>query len=85
EVTGARILLVDDVLYTGRTLRAAVNELFDYGRPAAVELAVLVDRGARELPVHADYVGATVDLSPLEAIVLAQHSDGQFSFSKTEG
>ena len=51
-------MLVDDVLYTGRTVRAAMNELFDYGRPAAIELAVLVDRGGRELPIEATYVGA---------------------------
>jgi pyrimidine operon attenuation protein/uracil phosphoribosyltransferase len=54
-VEGARILLVDDVLYTGRTVRAAINELFDYGRPAAVRLAALADRGGRELPICADF------------------------------
>ena len=51
------IIMVDDVLYTGRTLRAAMNELFDYGRPASIRLAVLIDRGGRELPIQADYVG----------------------------
>ena len=51
-------MLVDDVLYTGRTVRAAINELFDYGRPASIELAVLIDRGGRELPIEATYVGA---------------------------
>ncbi|HEY1092237.1 MAG TPA: bifunctional pyr operon transcriptional regulator/uracil phosphoribosyltransferase PyrR, partial [Burkholderiaceae bacterium] len=55
SVDGRHILLIDDVLYTGRTTRAAINELFDYGRPAAVVLAVLVDRGGRELPIQADY------------------------------
>ena len=56
-IDAARIVLVDDVLYTGRTIRAAVDALFDYGRPAAVQLAVLVDRGHRELPIRPDYVG----------------------------
>ncbi|MFC1619157.1 bifunctional pyr operon transcriptional regulator/uracil phosphoribosyltransferase PyrR [Candidatus Neomarinimicrobiota bacterium] len=56
-VDDLRIVLVDDVLYTGRTVRAAMNSLMDFGRPAAVELAVLVDRGGRELPIQADYVG----------------------------
>jgi pyrimidine operon attenuation protein/uracil phosphoribosyltransferase len=58
EVGGATIVLVDDVLYTGRSVRAAINELFDYGRPGRIELAVLVDRGGRELPIEAAYVGA---------------------------
>lgn len=59
DVEGATILLVDDVLYTGRTTRAAINELFDYGRPARVLLAALVDRGGRELPIAADFVAAS--------------------------
>jgi pyrimidine operon attenuation protein/uracil phosphoribosyltransferase len=61
EVDGADILLVDDVLMTGRTIRAALNELFDFGRPARVRLAVLVDRGGRELPVAAEFTGARLD------------------------
>lgn len=65
------ILLVDDVLYSGRTVRAALNELFDYGRPAAVRLAVMVDRKSRELPVCADVAGTTVDLDAGEAVRLA--------------
>jgi len=81
EVTGTRIVLVDDVLYTGRTLRAALNELFDYGRPAAVELAVLADRGGRELPVAADYVGSVVELDATHAIVLTQAAEGTLCFS----
>ena len=60
DVTGYTVILVDDVLFSGRTLNAALNELFDHGRPAAVELAVLVDRGGRKLPFAADYVGLTV-------------------------
>jgi pyrimidine operon attenuation protein/uracil phosphoribosyltransferase len=62
EVEDRHILLVDDVLYTGRTVRAAMNLVFDYGRPASIDLTVLVDRGGRELPVCAQYVGATLDL-----------------------
>jgi pyrimidine operon attenuation protein / uracil phosphoribosyltransferase len=62
EIEDRPILLVDDVLYTGRTLRAAMNLIFDYGRPASIELAVLVDRGGRELPIQANYVGATLDM-----------------------
>ena len=85
EVTGAHIVLIDDVLYTGRTIRAALNELFDYGRPASVELAVLVDRGGRELPVHADYVGASIKIGSREAIVLAQDSDGRLTLSISAG
>ncbi len=57
SIDGRRVVLVDDVLHTGRTIRAAIDALFDHGRPAAVELAVLVDRGGRELPIRADYVG----------------------------
>jgi len=69
EVEGRDILLVDDVLYTGRTIRAAMNLVFDYGRPATLELAVLVDRGGRELPICAQYVGATLDLGRHVALV----------------
>ena len=60
EVEGAHIVLVDDVLYTGRTIRAAMNELFDYGRPATIQLATLIDRGGRELPIAPQYVGAVL-------------------------
>ncbi len=67
-VDGARVVLVDDVLYTGRTIRAAVDALFDYGRPAAVQLAVLVDRGHRELPIRPDYVGKNLPTAPTERI-----------------
>lgn len=70
EVEGEHIILVDDVLYTGRTIRAALNEIFDYGRPDSVTLAVLVDRGARELPLHADIVGLELDLSPEKQVKL---------------
>ena len=80
DVQGARILLVDDVLYTGRTLRAAINELFDYGRPASVQLAVLVDRGGRELPMQADLCAARVTLPANQSLALARDAQGQFSF-----
>ena len=64
DVQGSHVLLVDDVLYTGRTIRAAMNELFDYGRPASIDLAVLVDRGGRELPIAARYCGGTNSSAP---------------------
>ncbi|MFZ9545364.1 MAG: bifunctional pyr operon transcriptional regulator/uracil phosphoribosyltransferase PyrR, partial [Hylemonella sp.] len=66
EVNGAHIILLDDVLYTGRTIRAVVNELYDYGRPARVQLAVLVDRGGRALPIKADFAAARVTLPARE-------------------
>ena len=80
-VDGASILLIDDVLYTGRTTRAAINELFDYGRPDRIMLAALVDRGGRELPIAADFVAATVQLPPGQSLVLEQASDGRLSFT----
>jgi len=75
DVDGRHILLVDDVLYTGRTVRGALNEIFDYGRPAAVSLVVLADRGGRELPICAQYLGATVSVPEDRMLVLAR-SDG---------
>ncbi|MBI2751580.1 MAG: bifunctional pyr operon transcriptional regulator/uracil phosphoribosyltransferase PyrR [Burkholderiales bacterium] len=80
EVNGADILILDDVLYTGRTLRAVINELFDYGRPASVKLAVLVDRGGRELPVQADFAAARVTLAANQSLALARSEAGVFSF-----
>ncbi len=75
-----RIVLVDDVLYTGRTVRAALNELYDYGRPASVELAVLADRGGRELPVAARFVGGVVEVPADATLVLAREdTDGSVS------
>lgn len=76
EINGADIILVDDILYTGRTVRAALNELFDYGRPARVELAVLLDRGGRELPIEARYCGAVHRLESGQAFALSRHADG---------
>jgi len=76
-IDGARVVLVDDVLYTGRTIRAAIDALFDYGRPAAVQLAVLVDRGHRELPIRPDYVGKNLPTALRERIsVRVQECDG---------
>lgn len=80
DVNGARIVLLDDVLYTGRTIRAVLNELFDYGRPASVQLAVLVDRGGRELPIQADYAAARVSLPADQQLALARDARGAFSF-----
>lgn len=70
EVEDRHIVLVDDVLYTGRTIRAAMNELFDYGRPASISLAVLIDRGGRELPIQADVTGKSLALKPDEHVKL---------------
>jgi len=80
DVNGAHIVLLDDVLYTGRTIRAVLNELFDYGRPASVKLAVLVDRGGRELPVQADFAAARVSLPGTQSLELARDAQGRFSF-----
>jgi pyrimidine operon attenuation protein / uracil phosphoribosyltransferase len=80
-IDGRHILLVDDVLYTGRTIRAVINELFDFGRPASVQLAVLVDRGGRELPVAAAYAAARVALPAGQRLSLAREDGGRFTFS----
>ena len=80
-VEDAHVLLLDDVLYTGRTLRAVINELFDYGRPAQVQLAVLVDRGGRELPVQADFAAARVALPATQSLALARDDTGRIHFS----
>jgi pyrimidine operon attenuation protein/uracil phosphoribosyltransferase len=77
EVEGRHIVLVDDVLYTGRTVRGAMNELFDYGRPASISLAVLINRGGRELPVAAQYVGAKLDLPSGQMLVLDRDENGK--------
>jgi pyrimidine operon attenuation protein / uracil phosphoribosyltransferase len=84
DVEGADILLVDDVLFTGRTIRAVVNELFDYGRPSRVQLAVLVDRGGRELPIHAEYASARLVMPAGQSLTLARNEAGIFSFEVKE-
>jgi pyrimidine operon attenuation protein / uracil phosphoribosyltransferase len=83
-IDGRHLVLVDDVLYTGRTIRAAINELYDFGRPASVKLAVLVDRGGRELPIEAAYAAARVALPPAQRLSLARADDGRFSFTVKE-
>lgn len=80
EVEGRHIILVDDVLYTGRTTRAAINELFDYGRPGSVSLAVLADRGGRELPIEAGYGAWEVELGEGQSLVLARDDAGQLAW-----
>jgi len=77
DVNGAELLLVDDVLYTGRTVRAAMNELFDYGRPASISLVVLVDRGGRQLPICAQHVGARVEVPSGMRLRLKQEPGGK--------
>jgi pyrimidine operon attenuation protein/uracil phosphoribosyltransferase len=79
DVSGRHILLVDDVLYTGRTVRGAMNELFDYGRPASISLVVLADRGGRELPVYAEYVAAKIEVPAGAMLVLGRDSGGKLS------
>jgi pyrimidine operon attenuation protein/uracil phosphoribosyltransferase len=76
EVGGRRIVLVDDVLYTGRTVRAALDVLLDYGRPASVELAVLVDRGGRELPIQPTYAALVVEVPPTERVEVLHEEGG---------
>ena len=77
EIAGKRVVLVDDVLYTGRTVRAALDALIDYGRPGRIQLAVLVDRGHRELPIRADFVGKNIPTSRID--------DVQVRFEETDG
>ncbi len=77
-VDGSHIILVDDVLFTGRTIRAALDALSDYGRPAKVELAVLIDRGHREMPIQPDYVGITLDTRRLDHVLVSlEGTDGE--------
>ena len=84
DVNGANIILIDDVLLTGRTVRAALNELFDFGRPAQVELMVLADRGNRELPVAANFAGEKVQVANQQILVLEKDAAGKFSFQLEE-
>jgi len=80
EVNGRDIVLIDDVLYTGRTTRAVINELFDFGRPASVQLAVLVDRGGRQLPIEPAFSAARVTLNSEQSLRLVRNESGAFSF-----
>ena len=77
EMSGCHVVLVDDVLYTGRTVRAAMNELFDYGRPARIDLAVLIDRGGRELPIAPSVVGRTIEVPDEISVVLQREPSGR--------
>lgn len=81
DVEDCHILLIDDVLHTGRTVRAAMNLLFDYGRPASIDLAVLVDRGGRELPVAARFAAAVLDLDPSCNLQLERAEGGRLSLN----
>ena len=81
DVENATILLIDDVLYTGRTTRAAINELFDYGRPAKILLAALIDRGDRELPIAANFVALTVSIPKNQLIELHRTDNNTFSLT----
>jgi pyrimidine operon attenuation protein/uracil phosphoribosyltransferase len=84
DVNSVNIILIDDVLFTGRTVRAALNELFDFGRPAQVELMVLADRGNRELPVCANFVGEQVQVPDNQILVLEKDMAGKFNFQLEE-
>jgi len=85
QVEDAHIILVDDVLYTGRTIRAALNEIFDYGRPASIRLAALVDRGGRQLPICPQFVGAALEIAPDESIELRRDQSGRFTLALIAG
>lgn len=85
DITGQNVVLVDDVLYTGRTIRAALDALVDLGRPKLIQLAVLIDRGHRELPIRADYVGKNIPTAPHEQVeVRLKESDGKDEVVLTE-
>lgn len=84
DIEDAHLVIVDDVLATGRTIRAALNELFDYGRPARIDLAVLIDRGGRELPIAATWCGETISLPASQMLELAQSENGELVFRVTE-
>ena len=82
-VDGVTVVLVDDVLYTGRTIRAAMNELFDYGRPRSIRLAALIDRGGRQLPIAAQFVGAQVSVADADQIELKKNEEDRLSLALT--
>ena len=84
DVEGRPLILVDDVLYTGRTTRAAINELFDYGRPASIRLAVLANRGERELPIYAEFCTWQVELGKKEELVLEPDATGRLQWRQAE-
>ena len=82
DITGRKVILVDDVIYTGRTVRAAIEAVFHYGRPSSIQLAVLIDRGHRELPIRPDYVGKNIPTSHSEVVsVMVEEYDGCYGVS----
>jgi len=81
DVNNKHIILIDDIFYTGRTTRAAMNELFDYGRPASITLAVLINRGGAQLPIMPQIIGATIPLEANQAFQLSQDTSGKFHLS----
>ncbi|CAG0994134.1 pyrimidine operon attenuation protein / uracil phosphoribosyltransferase [Burkholderiales bacterium] len=81
DIEGADLLLIDDVLFTGRSVRAALHEIFDYGRPHSVQLAVLIDRGGRELPIEAQFVGARLAVPRDQSIVLGRDASGRLALA----
>ena len=84
EVEGRDLLLVDDILYTGRTVRAAMNELFDYGRPASISLVVLADRGGRQLPIEAQYCGARIEVPEGRRLRLKKDASGRLALEMAD-
>jgi pyrimidine operon attenuation protein / uracil phosphoribosyltransferase len=84
EVQGKHIILIDDIFYTGRTTRAAMNELFDYGRPASITLAVLIDRGGAELPISPHILGASLALKASQNLQLTQDTTGKLHLALEE-
>ena len=84
DVQGKHIILIDDIFYTGRTARAAINELFDYGRPASISLAVLINRGGAQLPIQPDVVGADIKLKPHQRFQFSQNAQGKFELTLEE-
>lgn len=85
DVEGKHIILIDDVFYTGRTTRAAMNELFDYGRPASITLLVLINRGGRELPIAPQITGAHLSLSAIQHLQLSQNADNTLNLTLNSG
>ncbi|MCH9799797.1 MAG: bifunctional pyr operon transcriptional regulator/uracil phosphoribosyltransferase PyrR [Betaproteobacteria bacterium] len=81
DVQGKHIILIDDIFYTGRTTRAAINELFDFGRPASITLAVLINRGGAELPIQPQIVGATIPLTSNQRFQLSQTTQGKLNLA----
>lgn len=84
DVNGKHVILIDDIFYTGRTTRAVMNELFDYGRPASIQLAVLINRGGAQLPILPNFVGANLPILANQAFELSMNTQGQFHLSLIE-